>query len=169
MTALSEAAAEQKKNKATTESGAKVANHSIKEGFLFKKGEKIGSKFVRRYFFLFANELQYYTDKHGDKKVDFHFYKDAVVTIEKASFSVTPFPTSKKYTFQTNSESDANDWAIEIRKQVGFEVLTGLAAWFAVAWLACGWWPWCVVFVFSFLTVVSTQAETQEYHKPEKK
>ena len=104
-----------------------------------------------------------------DKKGDFHFYKDAVVTIEKASFSVTPFPTSKKYTFQTNSESDANDWAIEIRKQVGFEVLTGLAAWFAVAWLACGWWPWCVVFVFSFLTVVSTQAETQEYHKPEKK
>lgn len=109
----------------------KVANHSIKEGQLRKKGGGLagfGSKYKERYFILFSHELHWYvpgTQYEGKlPSGKFTLWKDTVCQVDikapasgPASFSVLPTPRSKRYELQAANLQQAQSWVAAINQQ----------------------------------------------------
>jgi len=105
-------AAEQKKTE------TKVANHSVLEGYLQKRGRHGG--FQTRYCILLGNKLQYLKDKFEKTTGEFFLFKNTVVEVDKdkeKEFSVKPAPDSKIYHFCGKDANDAKQWVSAIQEQ----------------------------------------------------
>lgn len=104
----------------------KIANHSVKEGFLRKKkAGRFNISWVTRYCVLFNNRLQYFENSDGTQfKGEFRIWNETVVEMvvgDDAAFSVTPYPekNGKTYIMSAKDKLEASEWVKLLKLQIG--------------------------------------------------
>lgn len=98
----------------------KMANHSVKEGYLNKKAKGFSSKWRRRYFCLFSDQMKYFTQHMGDPTGTFTIYRETDVVWPGENpneFTVQPHKKDKKYMLQATSAEEAEAWVTTIKAQ----------------------------------------------------
>ena len=98
----------------------KMANHSLREGFLRKRGGNF-KRWKTRYFVLLPNGLQWFENKTGQtKKGGVQIWKDTEVGMvdgEQCVFRFKPTAISKEYMLMAKDTNEAMAWVNAIKAQ----------------------------------------------------
>lgn len=99
---------------------AKMANHSVMEGTLRKKGGTLGN-WSTRYFVLFNRSLQYFAEKDKRMTGEIPLWRETEVTVDpngdRTLLLVRSDATSKQYTLGAKDEAEAALWMRELQAQ----------------------------------------------------
>lgn len=98
----------------------KIANHSVMEGPLQKRGGGMKRKWQHRYFVLFDDKMQYFEVDKDDKikyQGEFALHKQTFVELENdegCSFHVQSTPKEKRYSLSAKDHEEAKRWVAAI-------------------------------------------------------
>lgn len=115
---IGEVAAEHQKSGES--SNKKMANHSVKEGLMAKKGGSGLHRWRNRWFVLFTDQMQYFTEFQGVQKGDFKLYRETTADVDPhnaAHIIILPSSKSKAYNLDCGTPENAAEWVKTMKAQ----------------------------------------------------